>query len=136
MAPIPVIPIWLPPIAPIIIPVVIGGGIIAGVIILGNAISDDLPGALLTPDQEVEKQLEYENYKNICNQQPPPNLDKCEEARWQLRKAKQCRDLRQAWDDRWFPGRHAQEIKNWNRRVKNLEKWIEKNCEGCDAKES
>ena len=82
------------------------------------------------------KKIINSNYKNICNQQPPPNLDKCEEARWQLRKAKQCRDLRQAWDDRWFPGRHAQEIKNWNRRVKNLEKWIEKNCEGCDAKES
>ena len=38
--------------------------------------------------------------------------------------------MRQAWDDRWMPGRHANDIANLDRSIANLEAWIKNNC-GC-----
>jgi len=36
--------------------------------------------------------------------------------------------MRQAWDDKWQPGRHAGDVENLNQGIKNLEEWIKCNC--------
>lgn len=75
-----------------------------------------------------ERQSEYNDYKRRCNERPPSGLDKCAEARWKLQRNKDCRDMRQAWDDKWQPGRHAGDVENLNQGIKNLEEWIKCNC--------
>ncbi len=37
-------------------------------------------------------------------------------------------DLRQAWDDKWEPGRHAPDIANLKRAIEKLDEWISLNC--------
>lgn len=78
-----------------------------------------------------QRQREYEQYKNICNQPQPPGLDKCEAAKWRLNKAKQCKQLRQQWDDKWMPGRHSQAIQEMENAIRNAEADIQKYCKGC-----
>ncbi|MFE8647286.1 RHS repeat domain-containing protein, partial [Sphingomonas sp. NCPPB 2930] len=80
--------------------------------------------------QASDRQKEYENYKRVCNESPPPGLDKCAEAAWKLKRNKSCRNLRKDWDDKWQPGRHDADIENLDRGINNLEEWISKNCHG------
>jgi hypothetical protein len=79
------------------------------------------------------KQRDYENYKNRCNEQPPPGLDPCALASWQLQRNTDCRNMRQAWDDKWMPGRHANDIDNLDRSIQNLKNWIDQNCRKHDC---
>jgi type VI secretion system secreted protein VgrG len=87
-------------------------------------------------DSDVDEQTQadwlrendYQRYKNRCGQKPPPGLSKCDELRWKLQQAKDCRDLRQRWDDRWQPGRHEQAINDWNNRVNRLNRIIAQEC--------
>jgi hypothetical protein len=81
---------------------------------------------LLTEEQL--RQVEYKSYKARCNQSPPPGLNPCDLARWKLQRNKDCRNLRQAWDDKWLPGRHQKDIQNLDQGIKNLEDWIRRNC--------
>ncbi len=82
--------------------------------------------------EAAERQADYEEYKyGPCdpkNQIPPPGMNACQAALWKLNVVKQCRDKRQAWDDKWQPGTHAQEIDNIGRWVLKLEKIVEKAC--------
>ncbi|MEH6462281.1 hypothetical protein, partial [Chitinimonas sp. JJ19] len=74
---------------------------------------------------------EYDAYKARCNQSPPPGMDPCALAQWKLRRNKDCRNMRQGWDDKWLPGRHADDILNLDRGIQKLEQWIADNCKGC-----
>ena len=78
--------------------------------------------------EEQLRQIEYKSYKARCGQSPPPGLNPCDLARWKLQRNKDCRNLRQAWDDKWQPGRHRNDIENLDRSIKNLEEWIKGNC--------
>ncbi|WP_457334618.1 RHS repeat domain-containing protein [Rhizobacter sp. P5_C2] len=83
----------------------------------------------LTGEQEQEKQLDYELYKWRCDDdKPPPGLDKCEAAKWQLERAQQCLAQRQRWDDKWMPGRHDQAIQDVTRRVARWERAVRNEC--------
>ena len=77
-----------------------------------------------------DKRSDYQNYKQRCNEPPPPGLDKCAEAKWKLQRNKDCRSMRQAWDDKWQPGRHANDIRNLDRSIEKLQSWIDQNCCG------
>ena len=79
-------------------------------------------------DQQKQKDKDYNAYKNRCNQPPPPGLSPCALARWKLQRNMDCRNMRQAWDDKWMPGRQASDIQNLNQSIANLEAWIRKNC--------
>ena len=80
-----------------------------------------------TPAQE--KQADYDLYKWRCDDdRPPSGLDKCETAKWQRDRAQQCQDQRQKWDDKWMPGRHAQEIQNVANRVAKWDKVVAREC--------
>lgn len=73
-------------------------------------------------------QAEYKAYKARCSQSAPPGLDLCARKRFELSRNTDCRDMRQAWDDKWLPGRHQQAINELDASVKKLTSWVAKNC--------
>ena len=68
----------------------------------------------------LQKQAEYGAYKARCEEPPPPDLGPCEALMWEVNRARDCRDMRQNWDNKYIPGRHAQAIADWDRRYQNL----------------
>lgn len=54
--------------------------------------------------KEIEKEANRREYKRICNEPEPPNLDPCERAKWRLNKAKMCMAARQENTNRWWGG--------------------------------
>ncbi|WP_339133389.1 MAG: RHS repeat-associated core domain-containing protein [Candidatus Electrothrix sp. GW3-4] len=76
------------------------------------------------------RQAEYDRYKARCNERPPGGLDQCEKWRWLLQRNKDCRDMRQAWDDKWQPGRHQNDIDNLQRGIDKLQDKINRYCCG------
>jgi len=69
----------------------------------------------------------HDAYSRICSAPPPPNLDKCENMRWQIRKLRMCITGRKLWEGNWGPGRghddqirqKEKELEKWERRLKN-----------------
>jgi RHS repeat-associated protein len=76
----------------------------------------------------VVRQREYEAYKARCGQPPPPGLTVCELLRWKLERNRDCRRMRQNWDDKWQPGRHANDIMLLDRSIKTLLDKIRRTC--------
>jgi RHS repeat-associated protein len=74
------------------------------------------------------RQAEYEAYKRRCNEPLPPGLDSCAAARWKLARNQDCRNMRQAWDDKWQPGRHAGDLTNLDTSIARLKTFIANNC--------
>lgn len=117
-------------------PVCVGGVVVdIGSWIIGGLGAGAVAAAVSTPgstQQSQARQDEYDAYKNRCNEKPPEGLDACELAEWKLKRNKECRSMRQAWDDKWLPGRHANDIANLDRGIQKLEEWIKQNCKkGC-----
>ncbi|HET9386080.1 MAG TPA: DUF4150 domain-containing protein [Gemmatimonadales bacterium] len=79
-----------------------------------------------------QRQKDYEDYKygpcDPANQVPPSGLSACDAAKWKLAVVKKCQQMRQDWDDKWQPGRHAQEIANIGRWITKLEKKVKALC--------
>ena len=75
-----------------------------------------------TSSNDITKQSEYEAYKNVCNSPPPPTGDHCKDLSNRIKWMKQCRDLRQQWDDKYSPGRHDEPIRQLTQKIKKLEK--------------
>ncbi len=97
---------------------------ISGLLLASNLTGD-------TPDEgSAARQREYEAYKQACSGlgQPPPGLSRCAELAWLYQKTKRCVELRQAWDDKWSPGRHSTEIRNLTQRLSNLAAAIMRDC--------
>ena len=81
-----------------------------------------------TAAQEAQADLDHDFYKKRCEEPPPPGLDKCENAKWQRDRAKQCMDLRQDWDNKWWPGRHATAIANEANRYAKWDAAVARAC--------
>ncbi|WP_067274889.1 RHS repeat domain-containing protein [Mitsuaria sp. 7] len=121
-----------------------GGGVI-GAIVVGRAgswagraagewlnsvlFSESIPGK-----DEFAKQSEYLRYKNACDTPPPPTGDPCQDQRNEIARKKQCRDMRQQWDDRYEPGMHAGPIRDLTRQIKDLERRLKNSwsCRECN----
>jgi RHS repeat-associated protein len=105
-----------------------------GLGLLGTGLAALGLATLMTSDSNdadaKQRQAEYERYKTVCNQSPPPGLSPCDEARWKMNRNKQCKQLRQDWDNKWSPGRHAGDIANLGRAIAKLEEFLAKNCGG------
>ncbi|KZT14207.1 hypothetical protein A1D30_19605 [Acidovorax sp. GW101-3H11] len=52
----------------------------------------------------IEREANRREYKNACNEPPPPGLNSCERAKWELKKWQSCKDLREANTNRWWGG--------------------------------
>jgi RHS repeat-associated protein len=105
-----------------------GGGAGAGIgaAIIGGIVA----GSSSSSQDAAQRQAEYDAYKKRCNETPPPGLDKCEKWRWLLQRNQDCRNMRQAWDDKWQPGRHEGDIRNLDKAIENLKQKIAKECCG------
>jgi hypothetical protein len=76
----------------------------------GTQINDAIDWALnahqidWVDQQLIEREANRREYKNRCSEPPPPGLDPCELAKWNLKKAQDCKALRQANTNRWWNG--------------------------------
>ncbi len=122
--PVPAAPPWLPEW------VKAGGARIFGILGLILSVPGDTPTGGLT-DLAGEKEREYQEYKSRCTERPPPGLNDCEKAKWKLKRNQDCKRLREAWDRKWQPGRHQQNIDELDRAIQNLQDWISKHCPNC-----
>ena len=89
-------------------------------LLIGNEIFGDKPER--TPWQETYADQEHKRYKDFCNNKPPKTGDRCTDLKNELDWLKQCRDLRQNWDDKWWPGKHQDPINKLNKGIKRLQK--------------
>lgn len=80
-----------------------------------------------------QKEADYNKYKKRCNEPPPTGLTPCELAKWKLDKAKDCKNLRQDFADKYYNGNHddghQRQIDDLNRTINRLQDWIDKNCD-------
>jgi len=78
--------------------------------------------------EDENAQVEYDYYKAVCDVKMPTTGDECEDLRRISEQASLCAELRQQWDDKWMPGRHAIEIANQQRKAIKYKKLAEE-CE-------
>jgi RHS repeat-associated protein len=82
--------------------------------------------------REIEKEANRREYKDICSEPPPPGLDQCELAKWNLRKAQMCKAARNENTKRWWGGednRHSSQLAvDLDNAIRNAEKAVERAC--------
>jgi uncharacterized protein RhaS with RHS repeats len=82
--------------------------------------------------QEIEKEANRREYKNRCNEPPPPELDPCELAKWNLKKAQDCKALRAANTKRWWGGaddRHSAQLhQDLDNAIRNAQSAVDRQC--------
>jgi len=102
----------------------------------GSTGTNNPPAAIppASPIDPTSRQGEHDTYKKRCTEQPPGGLSPCALAKWKLQRNIDCKNLMQAWDNKWFPGRHAQSINELNKGIEKLTKWIRDNCKNNDCK--
>ncbi len=79
---------------------------------------------------EFAAESDHKRYKDYCNKPPKPTDDKCEDFRQQYKHMKECKRLRERWDDLYWPGRHASDITVLKDRMKKTKKRYD-NAESC-----
>ncbi len=119
----------------------IGAGINYGIqaatgLTLGSLLYDALNDGPFS-DRDLQREIEYEGnrreYHNRCDEPEPPGLtDPCERAKWQLRKALDCKSLRERMTEKWFDGveddAHTQHMNQINNQIRNAERAVKQNC--------
>lgn len=106
-----------------------------------ETIQDMLADILPSPaEQEFQRSLQEEierganrlEYKARCSEPPPPGLDPCERAKWELAKARDCKALRKANTDRWWGGQdtlHSPQLaEDLEAQIRKAERAIARNC--------
>ena len=90
---------------------------------------DEAAPIQLTPElYEKHKELDYGKYHNRCDQQPPPGLDPCENAKWRAARARDCALMRSEWDRKYAPGEHTGEILAQFRAEANAIRDVARHC--------
>lgn len=111
----------------------VGGIVVAGVTLICMAQATQSVGEESGSTAEAApeaRELEHQAYKEVCHQKAPKNLSPCDLAKWKLNRNIQCKQMRIDWDNKWSPGRHANDIENLGTAIRRLENWIINNC-GC-----
>ncbi|WP_423060922.1 RHS repeat-associated core domain-containing protein [Citrobacter portucalensis] len=79
-------------------------------------------------EEENQADVEYNAYKQRCEQKPESNLSRCAAAIFEKNKREDCLKMRSDWDDKWYPGRHDQDIQNEQRGLRNAIKDVINRC--------
>ena len=74
------------------------------------------------------RQTEYERAKKFCDTQVMPERNDCTAISSKIDHAKNCIKLYQAWDKKWYPGRHDAKLKTWNNRLDSLKEYHQNHC--------
>jgi len=141
-----VAPVPLPVAAPLAAPI----AVIAGAGLVGYGIGTAISNTFTVPiqdaiekvfpyptndpglQQEIEREANRQEYKSRCNEPPPPGLDPCELAKWNLKKAQDCKALRNANTARWWGGTDTQHDPQLQRdldnAIKNAELAVARTC--------
>ncbi|MFB0883239.1 RHS repeat-associated core domain-containing protein, partial [Escherichia coli] len=106
----------------------LGGDILKPGILGGLTLGSVTQRPSRTAEEEVQAQIEYLAYKKRCEQKPDSNLSRCAAAIFQKSRKEDCLRMRQEWDDKWWPGKHADEIKNVKASLKNTLIDVKKRC--------
>ena len=120
------------------VPAAIGTAVVAGGAAIYLAVNGGDPTApttgpspVLSPAPDTSdsdpKEDSHAAYHRICDQPPPPNLDKCEFMRWKIKQLAQCVAARQSWGNLYglSDGQRKQirqktkEKETWERRLNN-----------------
>jgi RHS repeat-associated protein len=99
-----------------------------------DALERAFPYPTSDPDlqREIERKANEREYHRRCNEPPPPGLDPCERAKWELKKAKECKAMREENTRRWWGGvdnRHDPQL--WNdleNQIKSAEDRVNRLC--------
>jgi len=109
--------------------VALGGAMIA------NSLSDAQSQANPSDkelQQAIEKEANRREYKNICSEPPPPGLNPCERARWELNKAQSCKAARNANTNKWWGGvddvHSSQLTQDLDRAIQNAQRAVDRLC--------
>jgi RHS repeat-associated protein len=81
-----------------------------------------------SPEGESTPGADNKHYHRVCDQPPPPGLDRCDLARWKLGRAKACVTLRKDWRDKYGPNPHDNQIQQREREIQNLEREVQQHC--------
>ena len=87
----------------------------------------------LVNSEDIEKQKDYEKYKNPCDNNPKLedfNGDYCAYLKSAIEHKKHCIELIEEWDRKWGK-RHTQKIRDFKRTLRNLEKKLKKQGRLC-----
>ncbi|ENH0110126.1 RHS repeat protein [Escherichia coli] len=106
----------------------LGGDILKPGILGGLTLGSVTQRPSRTAEEEVQAQIEYLAYKKRCEQKPDSNLSRCAAAIFQKSRKEDCLRMRQEWDDKWWPSKHADEIKNVKASLKNTLIDVKKRC--------
>jgi len=89
----------------------------------GGYIAQHMSGSWINNPDAI---AEWKAYKDAYDQPPPPDQDKCTFLKWKLAREKALLAGRQAWDNKWAPGTHADAIQQTPNAIRNLERQIER----------
>jgi phage tail tape-measure protein len=105
---------------------------IAGGALIGAGVAAAIESSIHGPQQanppedprdrvdDPEAKEEHAAYKRRAGQTPPPELDKCEQLRWELKREQDVLEAMQQWDAKWIPGRHSIAIQQRQNLLKDL----------------
>ncbi len=84
---------------------------------------------------EVQQKAERDAYHKRCDEPTPPGLDPCEQARWELEKAKDCKQMRENFAQKWcgntYDKGHNKIMQQLQSTIDKLEKFLKsKQCCG------
>ncbi|MEX8515308.1 RHS repeat-associated core domain-containing protein, partial [Leptothrix ochracea] len=84
----------------------------------------------------IERIANRREYKNRCDEEPPPGFNACERAKWEVKKWMDCKALREANTNRWWGGedeRHnAQLMSDIEINISRAERAVKRVCkENC-----
>lgn len=104
----------------------LGSSIVGGALLATSTNSQQKP--IRTDEEESQADKEYAAYKQRCEQKPENNLSRCAAAIFEKNKREDCLKMRTEWDNKWFPGRHSEDINNEQRGLKNAIKDVINRC--------
>ncbi|QGM98390.1 RHS repeat domain-containing protein [Methylocystis parvus] len=81
---------------------------------------------------DIQKDLDHNNYHRICDRREPPGLSPCASARWRYRQALVCYQRRVEWEERWGDAKtraiHEPALEQVKQRMKNAADDIKRYC--------
>ena len=78
--------------------------------------------------QAERRQFEYLRAKDFCDAPPPPGSNECSKLSRQIDHANEVIKLYELWDAKWQPGRHADKLQTWKKRLQKLKDDHNKKC--------
>ena len=79
---------------------------------------------------DPQADIDHEDYKKACGKRLPGESsgDRCTKLRAMLERYRRCAELREAWDNKWNPGRHAADIWDAKRACNKALEQIKRQC--------